>query len=306
MAGERKRMKAELKAYPMSEMSKEAREFISASASLKKKFSIISYSETLELDSRKWNPKSLTDGLNTVVRFDLKALATAVAQALKKDGKKAEKSIDKVYDRMSKIIVKKAADALDEIKGDDGDNKKALKEGKGAFADIDRIKWKAMFADPRKTLATEMVKLNKALRLAEGDDKKAKKACADAFKPIAQANATFERVLKEAKDAGESVVKLANETRKNDDVAPELVNFAKMLLKGQKLFDDLEIEAKRMSELLADVETGLKAGDAKVEDVNKWLSANAKLGGGEKAASTASGWGKQMKQKFLIISKKLN
>ena len=156
-AGDKKKIKAELKAYPLKEMGKEAREFITNSKDLTKKFAPIIWSKDVMLDPRKWTKKSLADGMLAVARYEMKLLAVRAAKIAKDaaaggDPKKHEKALSKEYDEVKKQIIDKVSLAVEEVEEDKGDNKKSLKDCKGAFDKLDKVDFDGMYSGPRSLM----------------------------------------------------------------------------------------------------------------------------------------------------------
>ena len=306
---ERKRMKAVMKAYPMKEMKKPQRDFIDSSAELKKLFAApITYSETLELDARKWNERKLSDAMLAISRFEMMALATTVYQVAQKGGsgdKKVVRELADAYRRTEKQVTEKISDAMEELRNDDGDNKKALKEGKDLFADLDRVDWQTLFARPTAAVTGALALVVRDADKAADNPAAFRKSQLAAQKTVKAEIADFAKAEKEVSDALVSFDKLFRELRKNDDVAPELKAFGDVLHKGDKTFDQAKAACDDFAKALAEVETVLAVDDLDADDVKTVFIKLRSMSGPTKAAKAAIGLTKKLKQQFVAIRKKL-
>jgi archaellum component FlaC len=307
VAGEGKKlMKAELKAYPLAEMKKEDRDFIEGDKVLKKKFGPITFSEKLELDPRKWSEKKLSASLGMVARYEMKLLATAVHQAREMgDEKKSQNAALKAYDRISKMVLEKVSDALEELRNDSGDNKKALKEGKDLFGDLDRINWGGLFSKPAASVQGALVALLKTAPKAQENPAGFRKAQLAAQKTVKGEMGAFEKAAAEVAEALTQFDKLYKELRKNDDVAPELKEFGNILHKHEKTLDAVQGECRTFAKALEDVDKGLEPDELDEDAVKSIYIAFRSISGPDKAARAAAAVTKKLKPQFLALKKKL-
>ncbi len=304
-AGGKKPIKAEMKIYPMKEMDKPSRAAIDGNAKLKKLFAVMTYSEMVEVDPRKWNAKSLAEGMANVARYELKLLATSVSQSVTNDAKTFEKEATASYKRYEKIIIDKVSKALDEIKDDKGDNKKAFKEGKDLFEDLDRAGWAKLFADPTKAITDALTLLVRAAEKAGDNPAGSRKAQLAAQKVVKSEIGNFGKSRSVVNDAVGTLDKLTKELRKNDEVAPELTEFGKILTKHGKVFDTVLDECNAYEKVLQEIDKALEVDEIDDTDAKKLFIQIRSMSGPEKAAKAAASMGKKLKVEFTAIKKKL-
>jgi len=299
-AGEKKEFTAELDADPLKEMTKQAQDFIKNSKALSKKFVNITYKEKVDLDPRKWKKKDLNDGVLSVARYELKLLAVRVGKAAKDgaaDGK-VETELSKEYDKIVKAINKKLSLAIEELAKDTGNNKKALKDGKAAFAKLDKIDFKGAFSGPLKS-ATDVLKwLEKSV-----SGRNAKNAFTKAASDIATVSGQFDKVGREANAAVAFLMKSAKEHAKADDGG--LQNFAKEIEKNGKVFEQFLAEADAFEKALDDAEAAIKDGKLDAAGVKDEIKKLERMAGVDRSAQAALQAAKKLKPAFLKIEKSL-
>ena len=299
-AGEKKEFTAELDADPLKEMTKQAQDFIKNSKALSKKFVNITYKEKVDLDPRKWKKKDLNDGVLSVARYELKLLAVRVGKAAKDgaaDGK-VETELSKEYDKIVKAINKKLSLAIEELAKDTGNNKKALKDGKAAFAKLDKIDFKGAFSGPLKS-ATDVLKwLEKSV-----SGRNAKNAFTKAASDIATVSGQFDKVGREANAAVAFLMKSAKEHAKADDGG--LQNFAKEIEKNGKVFEQFLSEADAFEKALDDAEAAIKEGKLDAAGVKDEIKKLERMAGVDRSAQAALQAAKKLKPAFLKIEKSL-
>ncbi|MBL4919069.1 hypothetical protein [Szabonella alba] len=290
---------AELDADPLDEMTKQAKEFIKESKVLSKKFGKITFSQKIMLDPRKWKKKTLNAGMYGAARWDLKILAVRVGQYAK-DGKpdaKAEAALSKDYDKIVKAITKKLSLELEELeKG--GDNKKALKDGKAAFAKLDNVDFKSAFTGPLKSAIDVMKWLEKAV-----SGRNAKNAFTKAAGDMATVSGQFDKVGREANAAVAFLMKSAKEHAKADDAG--LQNFAKEIEKSEKIFQKFLSEAEAFEKTLDEAEATIKEGKLDAAGVKAEIVKLQRVAGVDKSAQEALKAAKTLKPAFLKIEKSL-
>jgi len=284
-------MKAELDVDPCAEMHKKTAEYAKKDPDLKKLFAKrIVYSETIEVDSRKWSPQKLSKALTNLVKYELKLLDVAVADALKKGD---ASDVPRALKKLTKKMETKCADALEELESAGGDNKKALKEGTTTFKEVNRLNIGLIFLTPRTSmdkiftllikgvtnaedlLASQDGDTDKARKNPDGDasgkkaDPARKKLMALAEKKRAEAFLVAARKVdtvkgkylaekKTAEGVIQTVLKLGESLRKNDDLDAELSDFSEDIKDAKKLLD------KFLAEMNAcDVDLGEASKDIK-------------------------------------------
>lgn len=295
----KKEFTAELDANPLDEMTKQAKEFIEGSKVLSKKFQKIKFSQKIKLDGKKWSKKKLNDGVHGAARWDLKVLAVRVGQYAKagKADKDAETALCKDYDKIVKTITKKLAVELEELeKG--GDNKKALKDGKAAFAKLDKIDFKGAFNGPLKSAIDVLKWLEKSV-----SGRNAKNAFTKAAGDIATVSGQFDKVGREANAAVAFLMKSAKEHAKADDGG--LNNFAKEIEKNGKVFEQFLAEAEAFEKALDDAEAAIKEGKLDAAGVKEEIKKLERMAGVDRSAQAALQAAKKLKPAFLKIEKSL-
>jgi archaellum component FlaC len=284
MAGEKKKMKAELKIDPRTEMDGKVIKWLDSVDELKKKFRPFTYSEELELDTRKWDKNKLAKALEGLVRYELKRLAVNAATAWKAVGGKASpkehaaavKTLLKDYDEIAKEIDDKCSLALEELASDKGDNKKNLRDGKAAFNKMKQADVAKAFSGPRGIVVDGFKQLSTQLGKAAGEDKASAAAYAAAVKKMEEADKDFNGNAKDIQSAVDYLLKIAKNMAGNTEADKELQDF------GEKL----QGEAGTLKSFLDDINEFENEIDGAINDVkHKSLDAD---GASRKATSFES------------------
>ncbi|MEM7237770.1 MAG: hypothetical protein AAF501_08105 [Pseudomonadota bacterium] len=213
--GFKDKMKAVLNIEPTAEMKPIDKKFIEGNSDLKKHYKTLKYEEEIKVDTRKWNPAKLKDGLSGLIRYDLKILAVEVArlrQGHDKSTANEKKSADKASTRSMMQIVKsmreveaklnKSRKRLDDITPDRKGIRKVSpknpreakafdKEEKDLKADI-----KKMEAEEKKIIA-ERDKLEDGDRQAQRDELKSQRSGALPAALIAEIKSCYDELEKE-------------------------------------------------------------------------------------------------------------
>ena len=267
MAGEKKKMKAELKIDPRTEMDGKVIKWLDSIDELKKKFRPFTYSEELELDTRKWDKNKLAKALEGLVRYEVKRLGVNAATAWKAVGTKASpkehaaavKGLLKEYGEIAKEIEDKCSLALEELASDKGDNKKNLRDGKAAFNKMKQADLAKAFAGPRQIVVDGFKLLSTQLGKAAGEEKANAAAYAVAAKKMEEADKDFNGNAKDIQSAVTYLLKTAKDMAGNDDADKELQDF------GVKL----QGEAGTLKEFLDDINEFENEIDGAINDVKQ-------------------------------------
>ncbi|WP_114287360.1 hypothetical protein [Candidatus Halocynthiibacter alkanivorans] len=274
----KKKMKAQLVLELTSEMDAAVKKWVVADKDRAKLFGKFTWRENPdpELDTRKWSEKKLSKALLGLVRYELKLMATGVAQVHKKVQKNSEtddgayKALVKIHARASKDMADKCSLAVEEVAGDKGDNTKALKEGKATLSDLKDISAATLFVKPfqdscavLKDLVQELTGIEKTMAIADdaleraekkGDkeaeaeaerilsraEKSADKVFAAAANRMDLVKATFDKAKKDADGALTALAKMLSGIKKNDDVNDLLKVLAADMEKNRSLIVKLE------------------------------------------------------------------
>lgn len=266
MAGEKKKMTAELDIDPKSEMDDKVIDWVKKHPVLKKKFPNYTFKEVLELDPRKWDEKKLKKGLEALVRYELKILAQRFFESWKtvqKDGPKAEiaavSHLQKQYDKIGKEIDAKCSIALEEIASDKGDNKKGLRDGKAAFAKMKQADLAKAFAGPRAIVVAGFKLLSAELDKATGNDKATSAAYTAAAKSMEEADKEFNGNAKDIQSAVAYLLKVAKDMAGNSGADAELQAF------GEKI----KAEFATLKDFLDEISEFENRIDAAIDDVKQ-------------------------------------
>jgi hypothetical protein len=310
MAGEKKKIKAELKAYPLKEMGKDARDFITASPVLTKKFQPILHSQDAELDPRKWTKKSLSDGLLAVARYEMKILAVRVGKAAKdaakaSDKTKIEKQLAKDYDEIKKTVLDKVSLAIDEVIADKGDNKKSLKDCKTAFDKLKKVDFDIMYQAPRQEAEKTFKRLAKLMDGDKASEAEKKKEVSEALKTLDICVKQFNDSGNEASDAIDTLLKAAKTTKNDKNVDAELKSFAESVLKKEGKISSVLAKSKRFSDALEAAQKILKSGDISAQVAKVQLGVFTKLAGLDGSAKDTLREASTLEPAFKKIEKKL-
>jgi hypothetical protein len=281
----KKKMKAELVLELTSEMDAAVKKWVAADKDRAKLFGKFTWRENPdpELDGRKWSEKKLSKALLVLVRYELKLMATGVAQVHKSVLKKpdtsdaAYKSLVKIHARASKDMADKCSLAVEEVAGDKGDNTKALKEGKSTLSDLKDISAATLFVKPfqdgcavLKDLVQQLTGIEKIAAQANEDlklavskkdkeaealaertlnsaEKSANKVFAAAANRMDLVKTTFDKAKKEADGALTALAKMLSGIKKNDDVNDLLKLLAADMEKNRSLIVKLESDLAAFS-----------------------------------------------------------
>ena len=311
-AGDKKKIKAELKVYPLKEMTKEARDFISNSKELAKKYGPIVWSKDIMVDPRKWTKKSLADGMAAVARYDMKILCVRVAEAAKaekngkgeKDQKKTEKELSKSYEEIKKEILDKVSLAIDEVEADKGDNAKNLKDCKAAFGKLEKVDFDWMYKGPRQSLLETFEGLAEELA-DEPDEKRVAKVLGQCADWVAEAIAGFKENGKEATEAVDTLLKAAKTTKANKGAAPELIAYAEKVLKQEGKISSVLAKSKSFSDALDTAQKLVKSGTVTANQAKLQVAIFKKLSRLDNSAKDTLSAAKKLKPEFQKIEKSL-
>ncbi|MFV0492505.1 MAG: hypothetical protein ACK5M4_11865 [Pseudorhodobacter sp.] len=313
MAKDKKEFTAELAADPLKEMTRPAQEYIKESKVLSKKFGKIAYKEKVALDPRKWQKKDLNNAALALARYELKLLAVRVNEVAKKakgqdkkagDGadRKVEAQLAKEYDKTVKAIEKKISLALEELASGKEDNKKAVKDGKAAFAKLDKIDFPSAFTGPQQDLLKVLSELEKKVD-SDNEDKKTRlpaAALTAAASSINKIASEFDKKGREANAAISYLSKSSKEFRKADNAG--LQSLSKTIDDAGEFGRFLQM-ADKFEKALDNIEKALKGGKVKPEDVRYWrkdIGGMAELG---KTAKAAQQTAKKLSPSFKKILK---
>jgi hypothetical protein len=283
----KKAFEAKLDADPRDEMSSAAKKFLNAKENKKlsnalKKFI---YSEKVELDPRKWNKKDLESSTYAVARYEIKLFVARVEEMIKagKADSSAIAEIEKLQKKAQKDIDKKLSLAVEELVSDKGDNKKSLKDCKGAFDKLARVDFSDIYSIPRVLLQNVFEDL--AADIDGADEKEKSKILAKATKEFGLAVDEFEKTGKAAESAIDTLLKAANSTKANKSVDKELGDFADLVVKQDKKISEVLGNIKTFAGAISNAEKALKAGnlDRKLANVHaETFSKMSKLDGSAK------------------------
>jgi len=283
MAG-KKKMVAELNVDPKSEFNKASKAWVASNSNLKKLFSKnIKYEHDLELDDGKWNEKKLSKALEGLVRYELKYLASGVANTLKdveKSPDKLKKAVDKdmpgLLADVEKLVRKKCKAALEELATSGGDDKKAAKEGLDVFKDLNSMALDALFRKPKEDTLAAFATLHKELVKSEAMEKDAKEEENDkkrkamdmaaekrrdgafnrAARSVDQAKKAYDRSQKEVESGLAALLKYAQKTLKQSDKKgyPEFGAYVeKKVPEIRKLNDKMDKFGEALDEAYRDI-----------------------------------------------------
>jgi uncharacterized protein YukE len=268
MAGDtKKKMRAELKIDPRTEMDGKVIKWLNSVDELKKKFQPFTYSEDLELDTRKWDKNKLSKALEALVRYELKRLSVQTATAFKAVGEKASpkefnaavKSLLREYDDIAKEIKDKCSLALEELSSDKGDNKKNLRDGKAAFAKMKQADLAKAFSGPREIVVGVFKLLSVELEKATGNDKASAAAYVTAAKKMEEADKEFNGNAKDIQSAVDYLLKVAKDMAGNGEADKELQDF------GEKI----KAESATLKEFLDEIGEFENSIDGAIDDVKQ-------------------------------------
>jgi len=305
-AAGKKEIKVELKLYPMKEMSGKAREFVGADPELKKTVEKpVTWSDKGEFDPRKHTKKSLDEDILNAARMPFKIFANRV-DAAAKDGKgdkdKIRKTILKDFDEAVKGAIANASLAFEEIESGKGDNKKALKDGKAAFAKLDGIDFHDSFAGPFYLVGDALDDIKVALKAKGGDSAR---AFDKARKSFDTASTVYDKAGKEAFAAVDFLLKTGRSLKNSKDADPALSAFGQQIMKSESIFDEFVKAAEAFGKVVEDCVAFFKSNSAEVKDVEQRIKDLTAANAVFKTASEVEDLAKKLKPAFLKIEKDL-
>ena len=262
----KKLMNAKLNISSMAEMATKEVEFIGQIPKFKKKFKDFTYSDKLELDPRKWDERKLAKALESLVRWELKLLASRVAEwngKIKKEGPKAqseaERSLPKYYDQIGKKISDKCSIALEELASSKGDNKKGLRDGKASLKKLGDVDLSKLFSTPGAKAAKTVMALGKNLEKLADDDGKIESAYVASIKVLDEARKSYDNNADDAESAVKFLIKTADGIKKNKETAPELDAYGKKIEGYAKVFKDFVADLRAFEVDMDDIALDTKS-----------------------------------------------
>lgn len=291
IAVKKEKMTAVLDVSPFAEMSKDTREWCEKNRFLKNKMKNYSASETVKLDPRKWNEKTLKKALAALVRYELKLLDVKIGDIVK-DAKaggmggeiEAQPKVLKLYEKFGKEIEKKVSLALEEIVEDKGDNAKGLRDGKKALKAMASTDFKKLFTGPGDKAQATFDTLARALARAGDDEAARDKAMDVADRALDVALTEFDKGRDSAEAAIILLQKTARKIVKNEDAGPELVAFGKEIEAASGVIDAMIDAIHTYSGELVDALNAIRGGKL---DQAKARKLGADLGATSRFTSSA-------------------
>jgi len=223
----------------------------------KKALKDLTFERKMELDTRKWKPKVIEDGIYAVARYDLKLFAT-ILSGLEKDILKArpkerqkakfvkndkaetkeeaaalDKALDQLkknYAKTSKEISDKVSLALDDVESDKGDNKRALAAGKKAVEQFRELNTGKLFEKPVGEVEKLLKELSANLKKSgDADPAALKKAKAS----LETSRKGFQATAKTAQNAVNFLLKEGARIAKDKKADPGLQEVGKLILSSK-------------------------------------------------------------------------
>ena len=162
-----------------------------------------------------------------------------------------------------------------------------------------------LFAKPSAAVNTALMSLVKdAAKLAENPAGQ-KKALVATAKTLVAERTAFGKAAKDAEEAIGALTKTARDIKKNPDVAPELAEYGKLIVKSEKIFDALLHEIDQFDAALKTASEALPTETFDEDEAKQIFFRFRALSGPEKAAKAAAAAVKKLKPQFLALSKKL-
>ena len=312
MADDVKKMTAQLKVETWAEMDKKTKEWFLSIPLFKKKLPEFEYSETAQLDGRKWDAGKLQNALKSLVRYELKLFAARGVEWMKKiekQGPKAQAECEKAYPKyhaeLAKKMASKCSTALEELESGKGDNKKALAAGKAALKKFDSLNLNGLFINPTKATVTAFAGLADGLKKADGDRNLEEAAYVAAGNATDKARDGFEANAKQAQNTVKYLLKTSADLEKDAKADQSVRAFGGYIQKNRRLFaefvdniDAFEVDIDAAYADIASRNLDDQAAVAKAKTFTKY----AKL---ESSAKTVVSMVKKLKPAFAKIEKQL-
>lgn len=312
-AGAKEKMKVKLTIDPFQELDKGGKTWIEDSKELKKTIKDFDYTDTVELDPRKWSEKKLEDALQALVRYELKLFAVRFNKIQGKVGKSAsDKEKDKANDELLdayKELVKDANDkislALDEVVKDKGDNKKGLRDGKSALKELEKLDLKKMISATRVQLVAALNGLAAELKKAGAQEKAKQAAGARAGSLIDQARAVYDQQSNAATEAMVDLLESAEATLTNKEANSALKAYASLVKTEFDAFSDFKGAANDFEAAIEAAAVDVTSGKLDEVKARQRAAKLAKLTGPDGYATTAQKAVATLAKAFANVEKEL-
>lgn len=312
MAADKTKMKAELDVDPFEEADKKVKDWAKTIPLFVKKLKNVTYSDTLELDPRKWNEKKLTKALEELVRYELKIFAVRAAEYHKtalKEGPRgqlaAEKGLPKDYLELEKDVTDKCSTALEELAADKGDNKKALRDGKAAVKELAKQDLKKIFSTARTEIAAAFTALSSDLKKAMDQEKAKDAAALKARNVMDKARAAYDKDFEDSLSVLSDMLQTAGQTLKNAEANAALKTYSKLVLDYEDTFGNYAGAGREFETDMDEAANDVSARKLDSEDAKKKAAAFLKLNKPDSAAAAVETAAGKLAKAFADTEKEL-
>lgn len=295
-----------LKEMTIGEVKKSLEKIPKLEKELEKSFD---FSGKASVDPHK-NPKAeMEEKVQIASRWPFQLYLTRLGDAFKKAGKSpSDKDLGDIEKRFIKELEQARKDAkvkcekmIEEIESGKGDNAKALKDGKAAFAKLENVDFKSSFDKTQDKITDALKDLSKAL---DGQGDKAD-AIDDARKAVEDASDDFEKEGKAAIKAIDLLLQTANKYKNDKKADGDIKSFCNQVLKERASLEGFEKNATAFSKAIDGALDELDDKDIDAATAKKLHGDFSKMGKLGDSAKDVVDIVKKLKPKFEAIEKRL-
>lgn len=295
-----------LKEMSVGDMKKSLDKIPKLVSALEKSFD---FSGKAEVDPHK-NPKAeVEEKVQIASRWPFQLMLTRIGEALKKSGKApSDKDLAEIEKRFLKELEQARKDAkvkcekmIEEIESGKGDNAKALKDGKAAFAKLEDVDFKNSFDKTQDKITGALKDLVKDMD-GKGDSAEAVEAARGI---VEDASDEFAKNGKAAIIAINLLLQTANKYKNDKKADPELKKFCGQVLKERSSLEGFQKNANVFSKAIDNAVSKLEHKEvdaAAAKKLHGEFDKMSKLGDSAKDIVKIV---KTFKPKFEAIEKKL-
>lgn len=307
-----KTMNAKLSVKFDQEMKTDTKKWLYADKDLLKLFpKMLTYSQKVDLNEKKWNDSKLAKAMIPLVRAELQIFANRISDIKKMSEKaKSPKERNKVIEAIKKAlkdtngeISEKCSTALDELESGKGEAKAGLALGKKAMAQIEKLDVESLFSTVLEN-GMENARIV-ADYVKDGDEAETKRAMGICNKDIMESIAFLKGEGKQAQNVANYLLSMGKKLKGHEN--GQLAAFGGRIMKQdvQPELAKLDSDMSKLTKALSDFSDQLKKGKMTETAAKGWQSDFKKMLPMQKTADKAVAAMKSLKSDFKKIEKDL-
>jgi len=305
-------MNAKLSVKFDQEMKTDTKKWLYADKELLKLFpKLLTYSQKVELNDKKWNDSKLAKAMVPLVRAELQIFANRISDVKKISEKaKSPKERNKVIDAIKKAlkdtnaeISEKCSTALDELESGKGEAKAGLALGKKAMAQIEKLDVESLFSNVLEN-GMENARIV-ADYIQDGDEAETKRGMGICNKDIMEDIAFLKGEGKQAQNVASYLLSMGKKLKGHEN--GQLAAFGARIMKQdvQPELAKLDSDMTKLTKALSDFSDQLKKGKMTETAAKGWKSDFKKMLPMQKTADKAVAAMKSLQSDFKKIEKDL-